>query len=181
MRISKVKPRIDKKFYVFSLALPCTIEKKLLIFFFLKWLKLVYWCKFEKKIVGGQFLVYLWPFWKSHRGSVIFPISQLFSLRSKKQPHFLYVTYFYETANFFMNLLLYLYQSAMTVSGTQWHLLSSDVILIYDFFFYEINQAIPYFTFHSFFIVKNILYKIVTGTVHIKIYIICSSKVLQGF
>ena len=29
-----------------------------------------------------------------------------------------------------MNRLLYLYQSIMTVSGTQWHLLSSDVFLI---------------------------------------------------
>ena len=29
-----------------------------------------------------------------------------------------------------MNPLLYLYQSAMTVSGTRWHLLSSDVFLI---------------------------------------------------
>ena len=82
-------------------------------------------------------MVYLLPFWKSLKylcGSVNFPASQeLFLLRSKKQLHLLYATffssYYYETANFFMNPLLYLYQSAMTVSGTRWHLLSSDVFL----------------------------------------------------
>ena len=42
--------------------------------------------------------------------------------------HFFFLLY--ETANFFMNPLLYLYQSAITVSGTRWHLLSSDVFLI---------------------------------------------------
>ena len=42
----------------------------------------------------------------------------------------IFFSYYYETANFFMNPLLYLYQSAMTVSGTRWHLLSSDVFLI---------------------------------------------------
>ena len=44
--------------------------------------------------------------------------------------HFFY--YNYEISNFFMNPLLYLYQSAMTVSGTRprWHLLISDVFLI---------------------------------------------------
>ena len=41
-----------------------------------------------------------------------------------------FFTYYYEKANFFMNPLLYLYQSAMTVSGTRWHLLSRDVFLI---------------------------------------------------
>ena len=41
-----------------------------------------------------------------------------------------FFSYYYETANFFMNPLLYLYQSAMTVSGTRWQLLSSDVFLI---------------------------------------------------
>ena len=69
--------------------------------------------KIEKKIVGGQFLVYLWPFESrakcyNYCGSVIFPASQkLFSLCNKKQLDFLYVTffssYYYETANFFMN------------------------------------------------------------------------------
>ena len=42
----------------------------------------------------------------------------------------IFSSYYYETANFFMNPLLQLYQSAMTVSGTRWHLLSSDVFLI---------------------------------------------------
>ena len=32
-RISKVIPQTDSSFYFFSLALPCTIEKKLVIFF----------------------------------------------------------------------------------------------------------------------------------------------------
>ena len=43
---------------------------------------------------------------------------------------YIFYSYYYETANFFMNPLLYLYQSAMTVSGMWWHLLSSDVFLI---------------------------------------------------
>ena len=47
---------------------------------------------------------------------------RVFRFVVKKHPHFLYVTfsYYYETANFFMNPLLYLYQSAMTVSGTRY-------------------------------------------------------------
>ena len=54
---------------------------------------------------------------KFERKNTIFYMSHFFS-------------YYYKTANFFMNPLLYLYQSAMTVSGTRWHFLSSNVFLI---------------------------------------------------
>ena len=60
-----VKRRIVNNLYVFSLARPCTIEKKLVIFFpeMIKTCPLMN--KFEKKESGrGHFLVYLWPFWK---------------------------------------------------------------------------------------------------------------------
>ena len=54
--------------------------------------------KFEKKYSWGSVFGLYMALLKvaNHRGSVIFPASQwLFSLRSKTQPHLLYVTFFF--------------------------------------------------------------------------------------
>ena len=94
-----------------------------------------------KKLAGVNVCFIYSPFesrakCKCHRGSIIFPAFQLlFSLHSKRQPHFFCVTFFYliryyETAYSFINPLVVLNQPALTVSDTRWHLLSSDVFLI---------------------------------------------------
>ena len=94
-----------------------------------------------KKLAGVNVCFIYSPFesrakCKCHRGSIIFPAFQLlFSLHSKRQPHFFCVTFFYliryyETAYSFINPLVVLYQPSMTVSDTRLHLLSSDVFLI---------------------------------------------------
>ena len=81
----------------------------------------------EKKIIGGQFLVYLRPFWKLRimltppRVSNFSRISIfIFALYSRKGRFFLCVTffssYYYETANFFMNSLL-------SFTNPLWHFL----------------------------------------------------------
>ena len=64
----------------------------------------------------------------SSRISVILFASQLKDNRILYLSHFFPV--YYEAADSFMNPLFVLYQPAMTVSDTRWHLLNCDVFLI---------------------------------------------------